>query len=467
VSWSIFTPRKDGQLRSTWRRNGVSSEAFVQAIELAHSNAEAHFNLGRLLAKQKEHRKAIESFDKAIELDPNNAKAFHGLGSSRQALNELVAAVAAYRMALNIEPEYTEVIRNLSSVLVLRGSREGTDWLEKLIEQDPDVAEAHWNLSTALLMLGDYVRGWQEYEWRWQWRGFTSPKRMFEQPQWKGEPLEGATILLHAEQGFGDTLQFVRYAPLVSQRGGRVVLEVQPGLKRLLQHFPGIAECLAAGDPLPEFSYHCPMMSLAAAFGTTIETVPPIPSGFLKSAGLSQAIVDGACLKVGLVWAGNPKHQNDTLRSISLADLLPLVNVDRVSFVSLQKGPASAQTAEGHWPVNLPDLLCGVVDFADTAAIVMNLDLVITVDTAMAHLVGTMGKPVWILHSHIPDWGWGLQSETTPWYPTARLFRKSAGWNELIKHVASELAIFRDSYIGHVGVGRPESHRDAITTVES
>ncbi len=426
-------------------------EAFVRAIELAPSNAEAHFNLGRLLAKQKDHHRAIESFDRAIELDPDYAKAFHSLGSSRQALGELAAAKAAYHRALDIEPEYTAVISNLASVLVLQGSQEGADWFEKLVEQEPASAVAHWNLSTALLMLGDYIRGWKEYEWRWQWEGFTSPKRGFEQPQWNGEPLEGATILLHAEQGFGDTLQFIRYAPLVAQRGGRVVLEVQPGLKRLLQRLPGIAECVEAGEPLPEFNYHCPMMSLAAVFGTTIETVPPVPSGFLGHTGLisSQTKVNHDCLKVGLVWAGNPKHQNDALRSISLAELLPLAKIDVVSFVSLQKGPASAQTAEGHWPVKLPDLLSEAIDFAETAAIVTNLDLVITVDTAMAHLVGTMEKPVWILHSHIPDWRWGLQSETTPWYPTARLFRKSAsaGWGGLIEHVASELTILRDSYI--------------------
>jgi hypothetical protein len=197
--------------------------------------------------------------------------------------------------------------------------------LEKLAEQEPYSPEAHWNLSTALLMLGEYVRGWQEYEWRWQREGFTSPKRGFQQPQWKGEPLEGVTILLHAEQGFGDTLQFIRYAPLVSERGGRVVLEVQPGLKRLLQDVPGIAECVAIGDPLPEFSYHCPMMSLATVFGTTIETVPPIPSGFLgyTETDHSQTNINNGSLRVGLVWAGNPKHQNDALRSISLADLLP------------------------------------------------------------------------------------------------------------------------------------------------
>ena len=426
-------------------------ECCVRAIELNPSRAETHFNLGRLLAKQKEHRRAIESFDRAIELNPEYAKAFHGLGSSRQALGQLAAAADAYRKALDIEPDYVDVISNLAAVLVLQGSHEGITFFEKLVERQPDSAQAHWNLSTALLMRGDYLRGWHEYEWRWQWEEFTSPKRGFKQPQWQGEPLEGATILLHAEQGFGDTLQFVRYAPLVAQGGGRVVLEVQPGLKRFLQHASGIAGCIALGDPLPDFSYHCPLMSLPAIFGTTIETVPPALSDLLGESVFrsSRHNAKSDRLKVGLVWAGNPKHQNDALRSMSLANLLPLAKVEAVDFASLQKGPASAQTSEEYWPVHLEDSLSTAIDFFDTASVVANLDLVITVDTAMAHLVGAMGKPVWILNSHVPDWRWGLQSEITPWYPTARLFRKSAsgGWGELMEHVASELAIFRDSYL--------------------
>jgi tetratricopeptide (TPR) repeat protein len=424
-------------------------ESFLRAIELNPSHAEAHFNLGRVLAKQKEHRKAIEEFDKAIELRPDYAKAFHSLGSSRQSLGELEAASDAYRKALSFEPGYTDVLKNLASVLALRGSQQGIVYLEQFVEQEPDSVEAHCSLCAALLMHGDYVRGWREYEWRWQSDKFTSPRRGFVEPQWQGEQLEGKTILLHAEQGFGDTLQFVRYVPLVAQRGGRVVLEVQPGLQRLLQHLPGIAECISKDDPLPEFHCHCPLMSLPLVFGTTIETIPPSPPNLLRAAEREPSIHDASegRLRVGLVWAGNPEHQNDALRSMSLTDFLPLAKVDAVCFVSLQKGPASAQT--GDWLFHLPEPCSAVKDFADTAEIVASLDLVITVDTAMAHLAGAIGKSVWILNSHIPDWRWGLDSETTPWYPSARLFRRSSsgGWQELMEHVTSELVMFRDSRV--------------------
>lgn len=432
----------------------AATESFLRAIELNPSYAEAHFNLGRVLAKQKEHRKAIERFDKAIGFRPDYSRAFHGLGSSRQSLGELEPAIDAYRKALSFEPRYTDVLINLGGILTLQGSHEGTICLKQLVEDNPASAEAHWNLSTALLMHGDYIRGWREYEWRWQWDKFTSPRRGFVEPQWKGEQLEGRTILLHAEQGFGDTLQFVRYVPLVTQRGGRVVLEVQSGLQRLLQHLPGIAACISKDDPLPEFHCHCPLMSLPFVCGTTIETVPPSPPDLLRAAEREPSIRDTSegCLRVGLVWAGNPEHQNDALRSMSLTDFLPLTKVGTVCFVSLQKGPASLQT--GDWPFHLPEPCSAVKDFADTAAIVANLDLVITVDTAMAHLAGAMGKSVWILNSHIPDWRWGLDVETTPWYPSARLFRRSSsgGWEELMEHVASELVMFRDSRVNQSDV---------------
>jgi Flp pilus assembly protein TadD len=426
----------------------AATESFLRAIELDPSHAEAHFNFGLALAKQKEHRAAIKSFGKAIALRQDYAKAFHSLGASQQALGDLAAAAEAYRKALDFEPEYTEVLSNLGSLLVLQGCPEGIGCLERLVERRPDSAEAHWNLGISLLMLGDYVRGWREYEWRWQWEKFTSPRRGFEQPQWQGESLDGATILLHAEQGLGDTLQFVRYATLVAQRGGRVILEVQPSLKSLLQHAPGVAECIGQGEALPEFSCHCPLMSLPHVFGTTIDTIPPSPTDLLDVAGSEPLFRGGTrdCLKVGLVWGGNPLHQNDALRSISLAHFLPLSKIDGIAFISLQKGPASQQIAD--WPFYLPDPCSAARNFSDTAAIISNVDLVITVDTAIAHLAGAMRKPVWILNSHIPDWRWGLQSGTTPWYPTARLFRRSfsGGWEELMERVASELVMFRNAH---------------------
>ena len=426
----------------------AASKSLLRAIELDTSYAEAHFNLGRVLAKRKAHRRAIESFEKALALKPEYSKALHGLGASRQALGELKDAEEVYRQARSLDSENTDIWNNLGYVLAMLGSREGILCLEQLVQEQPMSAKAHCSLSAALLVHGDYIRGWREHEWRWELETFTSPKRGFEQPQWQGELLHDVPILLHAEQGFGDTLQFVRYASLVAQRGGQVILEVQPALKRLLQNVPGVTECIGKGDPLPEFSCHCPLMSLPFVFATTLETIPSFSLDALEEVAAESLSlgVNEEWLNVGIVWAGNPEHENDALRSMSLTHFLPLAKVDAVSFVSLQKGSASAQT--GGWPSELPDPCATSKDFADTAAIISKLDLVITVDTAIAHLAGAMRKPVWILNSHVPDWRWGLQSETTPWYPTARLFRRShsGGWEEMMNRVVSELGAFRDAH---------------------
>lgn len=432
-------------------------EAFMRAVELDSSCAEGYFNLGSALTQKGEPARALAYLNTAIDIQPNYAKTYQNLGVALQALGDLPGAATAYRGALACQPGNADVRCNLASVLVLQGEDEGISLFDKLIEEQPDSGHIHWNFSVALLLNGDYTRGWREYEWRCQWDKFPSPKREFEQARWQGEPLEGASILLHYEQGFGDTLQFVRYMPLVAQRGGRVILEVQPGLEVLLKDVPGVAACVRHGDPLPEFSCYCPLMSLPLMFGTTMENIPPIiPDLYRGGRGdLSVGPEEGNSLRVGLVWAGNPKHSNDQLRSMSLRHFLPLTEVDSVSLVSLQKGPAAAQINEGHLPFSLPDALARARDFSETAAVIADLDLVITVDTAVAHLAGAMGKPVWILIAKVPDWRWGRHAETTPWYPTARLFRQTAagGWEELMKKVAAELKLLVDSRKSRVGVG--------------
>lgn len=418
----------------------AAKENYLRAIELNPAYAEAHFNLGNLLASQKHHREAIQAFDRVIELNPANAKAWHNRGAAQEQLGELEAAEESYRQALAADPKYRDVLSNLGLVMTVRGRTEGIAILEELLEKSPDSAEEHWNLGIALLRLGQYSRAWPEYEWRWRREKHTSPVRSFSQPQWRGQPLTGETVLLHAEQGFGDTLQFVRYAPLVAARGGRVVLEVQPALQRLLARIPGIAECVAKGQPLPEFDLECPLMSLPLAFATTLETIPPV-----VYPGNAPAPPSNPELRAGLVWAGNPKHSLDALRSIPFSQFLPFAAIEGVSFASLQVGPAAAQAES--WPGGLAQPLAGVQDFSGTAAVVEGLDLVITIDSAVAHLAGTLGKQVWILQPPIPDWRWGLTSETTPWYPTARLFRRACAekWEGVIARVGAELRHLRDS----------------------
>ena len=302
-------------------------------------------------------------------------------------------------------------------------------------------------LSLGHIMLGEYEVGLEEFEWRLKWEQQNNlGVRKFSQPRWEGEPLEGRTILLYAEEGYGDTLQFVRYARLVAEAGGRVLLEVPKALLTLLRTYPGVAECVSVGDTLPEFDLRCPMMSLALRFGTTLQTIPevalPVPQPEISSTER---------LRVGLVWAGNKDHKWDCQRSLSLKQFAPLWRLaEAVQFVSLQKGDGEAQLAEAQLPFALENGVAAVNDFADTAAVIAGLDLVIAVDTAVAHLAGSLKKPLWILIPGAPDWRWGLTGETTPWYPTARIFRANGngrtssdsrvdGGLELMERVAGEL----------------------------
>jgi len=418
-----------------------AKENFLRAIALDPAYADAHFNLGNLLAGENLHPQAIECFDRAIALQPDLARTFHNRGASQEKLGLLEAAESSYRAAIAADPAYRDVLSNLGLLLTVRGNAEGIEILEQILAREPGSVEAHWNLGIARLRRGEYLRGWPDYEWRWEREKFTSPRRAFAQPQWHGEPLAAETILLHAEQGFGDTLQFVRYAPLVARRGGRVVLEVQPALVRLLARVSGVADCIAKGGSLPDFAWHCPLMSLPCAFATTLETIPPVA----YPGEPPPAPTTGGVLRVGLVWAGNPRHPLDALRSIPLAELLPLAQLEGIAFASLQVGAASAQAAL--WPDGLAEPLKQAKDFADSAAVVEGIDLVITIDSAVAHLAGTLRRPVWILQSPVPDWRWGLNGETTPWYPTARQFRRASSepWRAVIDRVGAALVALRDA----------------------
>jgi tetratricopeptide (TPR) repeat protein len=450
---ALETPQADlynnlGTVYSALGKRAEAKRAFGQALELNLDYAMAWFNLGSECAKCRQHVEAIECLERALGLQPDYAKAHHNLGTSHQKLGELAQATRAYREALRLNPREPGVRMNLAVTLILQGETEGLAYFEEVIAETPDSVEAHWNSSAAFLLLGQYERGFREYEWRWRWSGFTSPHRDFAQPQWQGEELAGAPILLHAEQGFGDTLQFVRYAPMVAERGGRVLLEVHPALKRLVQGLPGVAECIAQGEPLPEFTRHLPLMSLPMVFGTAVETVPAIaPFAWSFAQGPSSeagGTPRSGGVRVGLVWAGSPTHVGDRLRSLALSEFLPLRGVERVCFVSLQKGDAAAQGRGPESVFELPEPCARAKDFAETAEILAGLDLVISVDTAVAHLAGSMGKPVWILLSQVPEWRWGLSAETTPWYPTARLFRKAGSepWSAVMQRVGAALEQF-------------------------
>jgi hypothetical protein len=315
---------------------------------------------------------------------------------------------------------------------------------EQILKLEPDSAEARAFLGLIHLMQGKFRLGLTEYESRWGTPYGLRFRRRFSQPLWKGEPLEGSRILLHAEQGMGDTLQFVRYIPLVAARGARVVLEVQPRLHRLLTQTPGAPEIICRGDALPDFDWQCPLLSLPLATGTDLNTIPaqipylyPDPTQAEKW----RQRLSGNSLRVGLVWAGNPFHPHEFWRSIPLEQLAPLVKLEGVTFYSLQMGAPADQLKQRGSQARVIDLREEQKDFADTAAIVANLDLVISIDTSVAHLAGAMGKSVWVLLCKSADWRWMLEREDSPWYPTARLFRQSTmgNWQDVVTRIEHEL----------------------------
>lgn len=418
--------------------------AFVHAVELRADFAEGWCNLAAAAATIGDNRQALQLFQHAVTLDPTLVQAHMGLGGLAERCGQLEVSATWYRRAFALNSAGSETRLALGSALARVGDAAGMAMLEELVAEEPDSAEAHFSLALSLLLHGRYQRGWQEHEWRVRLARMPTCQRSFPEPRWHGEPLDGRSILLYTEQGFGDTLQFVRYAPLVAARGGRVILEAQPGLRRLLSEHPGVAECVAKGvweapgAPRPRFSVYAPLLSLPLLFGTQLESIPPPVTPAVPSPGKRRR--DG--LQVGLVWAGDLRHHHNHLRSISLEEWRPLAGVEGAVFTSLQKGSAEAELAVHGADFRFVERCADVHDFADTAAILAELDLVITVDTAVAHLAGTLGKPVWLLLHPMVDWRWGLTGTTTPWYPTARLFRRkstSDNWATVFGDVADAL----------------------------
>jgi hypothetical protein len=337
---------------------------------------------------------------------------------------------------------------------------------ELAVKHDPTSFGALYNLSLTRLRLGDWRQGWPDYESRWRFREIHRRPRIFSQPRWQGEPLDGRRILLHAEQGLGDTIQFCRYVDLVAARGGQVILQVQAPVERLMASLApvraGQAQIVLLGAKPPDFDVECPLLSLPAVFGTTVESVP-WPGAYLVAD--PELVAEKRVLfphlrlqdspyaqhRVGLAWAGNPRYKADSLRSVKLATLLPLLRTPDITWISLQKGPGAEQLAALTGDVALRDGSSHDCDLAETAALMDTLDLVITTDTCIAHLAGAMGKQVWILLPHLSDWRWMQETETTPWYPTARLFRQSTpgDWDGLIVRVIKQLREF------HAVVQRP------------
>jgi tetratricopeptide (TPR) repeat protein len=403
---------------------------FRKAIELNPGEPTFHNSLGTVLGSQHQYEEALGEHEKAVALRPNYADAHNNRGAMHRQLGRLEEASAATKEALRIDPRNFAAHHNLG--LIYSDQRNFAEAIAshlRAIEINPSHAEAHSHLGMLYLLLGDFSRGWAEYEWR------SEVSRPHER-RWRGEELNRKTIALICEQGLGDAIQFVRYVPLVASRGGKVVVVCQPELAKLFADVPGVARVISLPETIGAFDVYCPILSLPLAFGTRLETIPAqVP--YLQARKPRLGPRTGA-KRVGIAWTGNPKHRDDRRRSIPLPALAPLLSVPNVQFYSLQKGVAVPPG------VDLSDLTPELRDFSETAELMASLDLIISVDTSVAHLAGALGRPVWTFLAANPDWRWMLDRTDTPWYPTMRLFRQTSrgDWTDPIRRAAQELIAF-------------------------
>jgi tetratricopeptide (TPR) repeat protein len=436
------------------RRYDEAVEACDRALALAPDYAEAHCNRGNALHVLQRFDEALASFDRALALRPGYADALCNRGAALHALRRYDEALAACDRSIALQPDHAQAHSNRGVTLQdLMRCDEALPSYDRALALRPDFAGARNNAALCRLLTGDFERGWQDNEWRWQTEQLANERRNFPRPLWLGsDKLKGRTILVHAEQGFGDTLQFCRYIPLVASRGARVVLEVQRPLRDLMRTLAGAAQVISRGESLPAFDLHCPMLSLPLALQTRLDTIPARTPYLAALESKVRAWRDrfGAHEKprVGLVWAGNPRkeladcYRVDALRSMEFAKLAPLLEVSDCEFYSLQKGDdAVTQLRESILRQHVVDWTDDLHDFSDTAALIENLDLVITVDTAVAHLAGALNKPIWLLNRYNTCWRWLRDREDSPWYPTARLFRQDASrrWDGVVVRVCEAL----------------------------
>lgn len=439
------------QLAGLLQRSGRRQESaalWQRVLARFPDDVDALNNYGVLLADAGEFAAARDHYQHALRVRPDFLAAHNNLGNAWLAEDDFARAEAAFQRALELDPRYAAAHHNLGLLqahqLRLAEAEAG---YRRAIELDPLYAAAHADLGLLLLLQGDWQRGWPQYEWRRRIPGM--PRRHFVEPAWDGAPLDGRTILLYAEEGLGDTLQFVRLAALVAGRGGRVLLECPPPLCRLLGTVGGVAKVIPAGQPPDEFQVQAPLLALPGILQLQPATIPrDVPYLAAEPAlvsrwrqRLSQRIEPG--FKIGITWQGSPSFRFDAWRSVPLARFAPLAAVPGVQLVSLQKGPGSEQLATAGFPVvDLGrELDNDGAAFVDTAAVLQSLDLVITSDTALAHLAGALGVPAWVALPFAPDWRWQLDREDSPWYPTLRLFRQKrrGDWGAVFSRLAAEL----------------------------
>jgi hypothetical protein len=403
-------------------------------------------NSGLALHTQGLHLEAFEKFQAALALEPNNPVILNNLGACFFSLDLFEDAIQSYKLATALEPRYVEAHNNLGNALIkLFQHEEALKCYDQALDLDPGYVEAYWNKALALLQLGRFSEGWVLHESRWAKPSFQPIVRHFPQPIWDGSfSIAGKTLLLHAEQGLGDTLQFVRYLELVLALGSRVVLEVQAPLVPLLDGLFSVEALIKQGDPLPPFDCHCPLISLPLAFQTTLSSIPIsipyIKPSHEKERFWAEKLGPTRLLRVGLVWSGDPRHQNDKNRSIALPDLLAALP-SGCAYVSLQSEIRDSDLQALENSDSLVHFGPELKDFSDTAALCALMDVVVCVDTSVAHLSGAMGKPTFLLLPYNPDWRWLLERTDSPWYPTMQLYRQAqlGIWQSALGKVSADL----------------------------
>jgi len=436
-------------------RDAKRFEEALAAFERARASTPDHLDLlndlGLVLRDLKRPVEALAAFDRALQLKPDFAEALSNRGLILQELDRFDEALAAYDRSLQLRPDLADTHANRGNALQeLARHDEALASYRRALEIKPGYEAIYLNESLSRLVSGDLSGGWPKYEWRWQNSAEAPPGRQFSEPLWLGkEPLAGKTILIYAEQGLGDTIQFCRYARPLAERGATVLLRVQPPLVPLLQGIDGVARLLSADETPPRFDVHCPLLSLPLAFETTLQTIPaggayvhPSGPGFAKQLEAWQARLGAKDRpRIGLVWSGNIHHKNDRNRSIPLQDFARTAS-EKARFVSLQNEIRAADAAVLKQRGDIEWFGAELIDFAETAALVAQLDLVISVDTSVAHLAAAMGKPVWLLLPLNPDWRWLLGREDSPWYETMRLFRQTrrGEWSDVLARIEQEIA---------------------------
>lgn len=435
-----------GKARREMSKDAAAVDAFSQAIVLDPAYAKAYYNRANALQSLKRHAEAVADYDRCIALQPNDDVALVNKGNALLSQHRFESAVDAYEQAISVKPDVAAYHNNKGNAyLGMRQTRRALDAYGRAIAVDPLEKDAHFNRAICHLLVGELEAGFEEYEWRWQTEDLAASAPNFEQPAWRGETsLAGKRLLLYCEQGLGDTIQFVRYARLASEQGAHVILVVQPPLLNLMRGLNGRGELIANGAPVPAFDYHCPLLSLPYAFKTGLATIPAgepyIKADPALSAQWQKRLGQKSRPRVGLAWSGRPEHKNDENRSLRLEQLLNALP-EGVEYICLQK---ELRERDRDTLAGRPDIRFfgdELRDFADTAALCEQLDLVVSVDTSVAHMAAALGKPTWVLLPFVPDWRWMLDRDDSPWYPSVKLFRQkqSGDWATLMPEVRSAL----------------------------